>query len=609
MPTLRPAAAAVFLACCTFACAPKKSSRSEPPEAKGEAAARPAEDGAPLAVEHPVEWTDVDLRVEDLDALLATWAKMSVWWDKPPATPPDGRAEFESILLSLGAGPSLASSLDYAGVHEAVVSFPQPEQQDVADEKYRLAARIAVTDAGGFLGGLPPSLAPRSLGGGLWELSLDSERFLVREQAAAVEIGASERDLERARALPHPADPPYRIVASVSNLAEADVDPAPLFGLHEGDPRAERVAEVIRGIERIGFAVDLGPDQDLRAQLSVDAPVEKLGLEPLGGPLDAPGAVEQALPFAPIFAVEAAVKDAKAAYDMVAANVPVAEIPDPFGALAKRALDHFGTLAGLATERSLLALFVDDRGDVTVLLSARVRDPAAARDAARELLALLDEAAAAQNDLVGNDAKAKIRSKLRKNGWTAGSAKADVLTVTMPKDADVEATMLASFFDKGRIHLATWVHEDRLMLAVGAGARKLASGLGRRLGRGKPTGPWRPLELARADGGCQVCVGIDVDGFVGLLLRLSSDETDDAARRKALLADARALTRRRDHLHAGAGLRLAPGKGIVRSRVAKDALFPARDHVEALLAALERLDQVPPPAEGTGGGAPPPAKP
>ncbi|RMG96656.1 MAG: hypothetical protein D6705_10605 [Deltaproteobacteria bacterium] len=574
----------------SLGCAPKKKDAPRPTSPEAAPTADDHADAAPLSVEHPVAWTDVDVRIENLDAHLQTWSKLSVWWEKPPAAPPDARAEFESLLLGLGAGPSLPASIDYKGAHEVVFSYPQPDQRAVASEKYRLAGRLAVTDVAGFLEGLPPSLAPRPLGGGLWELAIDQDRLLLREQAGALEVGASERDLERAHDLPHPADPPYRFVASISGLAEADVDPGPLFGLPEGDPRAERLADVVRGIERMALAADFGPDRDLRLAFTVDAPVEKLGLEPLGAPLTAPGPVEAAFPAEPLLVVETSLRDAKPAFEMLRKGLPVDEIPDPFGALLRSGLDHLGRIVELSTDRGLGAMFLDERGNSTLLLAARVRDAAAAGRSARGLLETLESAAKAQNDLVGNDPKAKFRAKLARGGWTVGSTKADVLTITPPKDADVEHTPISTYFDRSRFHVAAWVQDEHVFVVMGAGARKIATGLARNLGRSDRQ-PWASLELARAEGGCQVCLGLEGNGIMRLLLAITAGDTKDEARSKKLWKKVRALARRKERLAAGLALNLVPGKGTARGQVAKSALYPPREYVEALLDATKLLDE------------------
>ncbi len=590
-------------ACCAFACSPKKPSPPPKAPAANEAAGqRPIQ---PVEVERPVAWTDVDVRIESLGALLDTWAPFSVWFEHAPASPPDGRAEFESLLLSLGAGPSLGAALDYDGVHETVFSYPHPDDRDVAPAPYRFAARIAVTDARGFLQGLPSSLAPRDLGGGLFEVVSGDDRFVLREQHDAVEIASAERELDRAKALPTNPEPRFRIHASLSNLPPADLDPAPLLGLREGDPRAEKLARVLRETTQVAGAADLGPDRDLRLWFGAKAPFEDLGLDPLGPAMKDPSPLEAAFPYEPAVAVEVSVAEAAKALEPMMAALPIDELPEPFGSLARKGLERLRALASLASGRALMALFFDEKHEATVLLAVGVSDEAKARAEARGLLELFDELARAQNDLVGGDAKARIKARLAHDGVRVGKTKADLLSVTAPKDADVEHLPLAPFFRKGRAEVAAWTQDRYLLVAIGAGSRALGGRLGRALAGKKGGAPASALALARADGGCQVCVGLELETLLRLSLYAEAGNTRDGARRKTLEKMARSLAARDERLAVGIGAVVEDDRGALRVRVPKASLFPPRSYVEALREAFDRiLDEHPPPAADGSARAP-----
>ena len=576
MPRLLPAkivtALAVLLA--APACAKKTpppavtvvEDEAAPPGAdagEGDVVADPAGPRAqPRPQGQPVQ---VQASVAGLGDLLQLVKLATTAWN--PKSPIDASAWVQAALLQFGYGPGLWNNLDLAGVLAIDSAF----YPDAPTTDLRLVGSLAVVNAKAVMEGMPSGQRPQPLGNGTWELVQGDLRVLLREKPRTLEFALTPADLERAAGVAAAAAGGRRLKLHAADLPPGMLAADGLPGLPAGLRR--QVSAVLREAKSAALELDAGTDRDLVLELSADAPFERLGLGPLGPARAQPTALEARLPAGPALVVAIPWGSPELLHKLLDNLQKVADQLGG-GALqgaAKQALSAGHALLDQVQHDVVFAVYLGPKGEATALLAADVKSEDAARKAALDLLTASSGAVTAFNALGGDKKDSSFAVALKPGGVKAGAAKADLLTLGLPKNMAREAADLRQVLDaKQQLELVAVVTGGGAALAVGADARGLAAAVADGARKTSLAGD-SGLVLARAASkGCHFCVGLDPAGFARLVFQGNAKLRDDKARLKELEAAAAVVTRLGGAL--GFGLKLEPGHGALAGGLKKSLL-------------------------------------
>ncbi len=563
---------------------------AETPEAgvsASDADARPAK-----VVKRPIERYRVDASVEGLGDLLDATAKVQGW--VPDGEPIHPRADLEAALLGIGFGPGFLANLDLDGLHAAVFEYPHTGQAAAASDN-RLAGVVSVKDARKVIQNMPASMRPQPLGGGLWELMADSVRYLMREQAQWIEFGMVQEDLDRAAQIPASVGTGRRVRLAASNIPADDLDPGELFGLDRSTKLGRQLSEIAQGLNSIRVELDLGTQRDFQLFGSVEAPFEMLGLEPLGPPRTNPTSLEGRLPADPAVVATLSFGDPKLLHDVLERNIPLDKItrslPGDLANLAKRAMNHIHETLDQVTHDVVAAVYLTPKGTAALVIAAGIKDDGKGRAAVRGINEVLHDALKVQARLEGADNPDRMSVIFKPDGLRFTGASADHFVVSLPKRVQDDARALGPFLaSKARLDVVSFVEKGTAVVAIGAGARKIAAEVARNItkpGR-KTLGTDRGLEAVRSGfAGCQLCITADPVELLRLrFLTLQATQEDTAARKeiKQALAKLRKL-----HLAGGPGfgITVVAGRATAALAIPRSLLFAPKDEAQTVVNLVE----------------------
>ena len=577
------------------ACADKKAkTRVElaEPESEGATPGEASSDQALPAEHAPVRKIHLRASLQNPADLLAAALKLSKSWSKEGSDAeslPEPMAMLELVLSQAGFGPGFLEGLDLSGTFVSDAAWPQPGQPHARPNDFELSAYIPTVDGKRVIDALPPDLSPQPRGQDIWEIGGASlgrgTELLLRKRERHIELGSQMADLDRAPSLLEDIDSNTSLQLRAWGLPADDIDPSPLLTDLPASSR-EAWAEVIRETTALTGELDLGTDRDLIVSAGAEAPVEKVGSGYFGPKLRDSGTLTPLLPPKPVIAFEVAFGDA-ATYQQALDRFPTEELPPPFDEAAEQLLSANKMILEQIKDRAVSAMYMDEKGNASLLLAAHIGDEEKTRAALRRIYEALESSLVKHKKSVASDPKMRYRVTYRPDGLTFGKGKVDRFAVTLPPAAtDEMGPELEALFGKKkpRIEVVSFVRDDFVVITAGAGSRRLMSQVHKRLiEEGKPSLASDPgLTLARkTTDGCQVCIAVDPKAFVRF--GLSVDNPKGRAAHERSLAELEVSGQ-----IAGAFL-MEPGRVEGGFGVSKELLYAPPKVLRALYDALNAV--------------------
>lgn len=530
--------------------------------------------------------------VEGLGDLLALVKQATTAWN--PKNPIDASAWIQAALLQLGYGPGMWNGLDLTGVMAVDTAF----HPDIPTADLRVIGSVASQNPKTIMEGMPSNRRPQPLGNGMWELIHGDLRMLLREQPKSLEFALTQSDLERAGGLAKSAAGGRRLKVHASDLPAGMLSADTIQALPAGLRR--QVSGVLREATSASFELDAGTDRDLILELAADAPFERLGLSPLGAARTQPTALEGRLPAGAALVVAMPWGTPELLHKMVDNMAKQAgQLGGAFEAPVRSVIAASHSILDQLHNDVVFAVYPGPRGEVTLLIAADVKDEAAARKAAHEILATANAAVTAFNTLGGDKKEASFTVTLKDKGIKSGAVEGELFTLGLPKnmanDLEDARPLLTS---KDQIELTAVVAGGSAVVTIGFDARKLAGDVagGLKTARRSSLASDGGLVLARtASKGCHFCVGIDPVGFARVAVFADKELRNDKARNKQLDAAAAVVSRLGGAL--GFGLRLEAKKGALAGGLKKSLLVLSPADAAQVGKLWESMAPAPPTAE------------
>jgi hypothetical protein len=524
----------------------------------------------------------VNVSVEAVDDIMAGVKKMSESW--MPGTAVDPAADAQAMLLAIGFGPGFWGNIDFSAKHAVWIAGSNPDNM-------QMAGSLAVIDGKKLLDSTPPDFRPQPLGEGMYELTQDGERMLLRDAGKELLFGYTTEDIDRASKLRAKIGEGRRFRARATDIPVDEFDPIAALDLPRGVPWVDALAEVLRELEAAQLEVDFGTDRDAELVASAQAPFHKLGLGPIGKPRAAATGLEGKLPGDPVFVAAMSWGDPALVHTVLDKTMPPA--PPPFDKMAKQAIDSMHIVLDQVKDDFVIAMYVDNKGRSTLVMAADVKDEAKTLEGVRGLNDVIVQGVDAQKMLAGKNTAQAFDAKLGKDKVKLGKAKADLLTITIPKTFEEDFEPARSFLLKNKLESYTMVTEGTAVIAIGAGAKSVISDVGRSLGKARRDSLAQDEGLGRlrkAMGGCQICVSGDPMAYFTFRLQHLRDTSED----KNVVKDAKAKLAEVGKLDAlgapGLGVKVADTDASLAVVVPQTLLFAAPKTSEMLLGLVEFLD-------------------
>ncbi|MEM9453460.1 MAG: hypothetical protein AAGF11_04725 [Myxococcota bacterium] len=502
----------------------------------------------------------------------------------------DPKAELQANLLGMGFGPGFLTNIDLDGLH--AFSMATPADGGRAEDT-SLSASMAVFDARKLIDNMPQSQRPSPLGEGMWELAVDTVRVLMREQGKELLVGFSVDDVDSAGKLRGEASSSSRIRLKATNIPVDDIDPAAVLEDLPSDSKlVQDLAEVLRQLEAVTFEIDAGTTRDFYTTVGAIAPFSKLGLGPIGTPRTSATALESRLPADPVFAATLSWGDPALLHTMLG-SLPIADVPDPVKGMVEKAVASAHSLLDQIATDVVIALYLDKKGQATIVLAADVKDEAKAKAALQGVHEVLNEGIETQATMAGKNKDGAFSAKLELNGMKVAGGKADRLTVKIPKGFQADVRMAQMFLRKNSLEAISHVDQGTAIMAIGAGARGLVTDVAKNLGksRSKSLATNAGLEgVRKAMGGCQICVAGDPLSYFRVRLMLARDQSDDKAVAKEAGRQIYALSKVDSFGWPGAGIKVEPDQAAMGMVIPQTSLFAPRASVEKVQAVSEFIN-------------------
>ena len=505
--------------------------------------------------------------VEGLGDLLALVKQATTAWN--PKNPIDASAWIQAALLQFGYGPGMWNALDLGGIMAVDTAF-HPE---IPTADLRLIGSVAATNPKAIMEGMPSGRRPQPLGNGLWELIHGDLRMVLREQPKALEFALTQPELERAAGLVTAAAGGRRLKVHAADLPPGMLSADTVQMLPAGLRR--QVSAVLREATTASIEMDAGTDRDLILELAAEAPFERLGLSPLGAARTATTGLEGKLPAGAALVVAMPWGSPELLHKMVDnAQKQASQLGGAFETQVKSVISASHSVLDQVQNDVVFAVYPGPRGEMTLLIAADVKDEAATRKAAHEILMTANAAVTAFNALGGDKKEASFTVTLKDKGIKSGAVEGELFTVGLPKnmaqDLGDARPLLTS---KDQLELAAVVAGGSAVVTIGFDARKLASDVADGLKGARKTSLAANggLVLARvASKGCHFCVGVDPVGLARVAMFADKTMRNDKARNKQLDAAATVVARIGGAL--GFGLRLEAKKGALAGGLKKSLL-------------------------------------
>lgn len=500
----------------------------------------------------------------------------------------DPRAQLGALLLGSGFGPAFLSNIELDGVHAFALAVPPRGGESMRD--LELAGSVAVRNGRALLEAMPASFQPQPLGDGAWELRLDDAMLMLREAPGELRLGLTPRDLTLAAELDRRPSPGRRIRARVEDLPTELLSPeqSPWIGQIPG------LDKVIAEAKAVEIELDYGTDRAFQLMTTVMAPFHMLGVEPIGTPRSTPTALEQRLPADAFFAATMSWGDPTLVHSSIDRLIPLDQIPDPFGQIAKQAVQGVHGLLDQISNDVVMALYVAKNGDATLLVAADVKADAEAAVGLRQVSDSVVQAIEAYAVMQGKNDAAKFKIEFKSGSVPLGKVKADRMTVRIPQDFRADLDAMETFIEKDTVEIISWVSGQTAVLAIGAGAKTVAGDIAKSLGKprkGSLAQDQGLQDIRTAMGGCQFCASFDIVDYLRFRLQLLGatrpKDKEVQKRTKALLA---ALAKAEVTGDPSLGVRVEREQGAIGMFVPKTLMFTGHEAIEVVTEANTYVD-------------------
>ncbi|MCA9696865.1 MAG: hypothetical protein KC431_05020, partial [Myxococcales bacterium] len=346
----------------------------------------------------------------------------------------------------------------------------------------------------------------------------------------------------------------------------------------------------------VELLADFGTDRDLTGLVQASAPFERLGLDPIGPATQAPSALAKAMPPDAIGVWLMPWGDPGMLHQILDKRIPVNEIPAPFDGYAGDVIKGLHGVLGAVDKEVLMAPYLDDKGNMTLVFAASVKDEDGARAAVRQIFTAADKAFTDHIALTGTSPDHTYKVSFKKDGVKAGKFKGDLFTLTVPKDKQKDLEDAAWFVGKKpQLEVAVVVADGKLVMAMGVGQKSFMSALGKRLGKAGDGGleAGGGLALARKlSNGCQYCVAIDpIEAAEFAFMVVANNQDDPEEVRKAAKAALAKVGKLGIDGEVALAARFGTGQGAFGFGMPKGLLFTDSDKVKALVELFKSIDE------------------
>lgn len=522
--------------------------------------------------------------LEFIRTATATWA---------PETAVNPEAQIQAMLLQFGYGPGLWSNLNLDGVMAVEAEFPPPGSHMVVNN--RLVGSLATVNASKLIEAVPMTHRPQPLGNGLYEWVGDDVRLLFREQAASLEFGLDMASLDAANALAQSSTSGPRVSMTAWDFPTEDISLSRLLELPRNLQLSRTLDEIAAGMKSASFGFDAGLKRDIQLTVSAEAEFGRLGLGPLGSPRTSATKIEQHLPGGAVSVLAMPWGSPEMLHKTLDRAVPIEQVPAPFDAMARDAMTAVHQILDGIRDDVLFAMYLSPRGEATIVLAAGVSDEAAARAGIRGIADTITRAVQAYSALSGGQADASFKTTWKPEAARLPRGKADLLTVTFPKNMQRELESAAPFLRK-KNNLDVYLHVDGelAVVAFGGGAKKFLSQLGKTPKDSLASDAG--LALARqSSGGCHFCLSVDPLASIRMFLTFARLDPSDTSKdeRKRIDQALKSLAKVELEGGAGAGLRLDAKEGAFGMGLSHTMVVPPKATVDKLMGIIEKLEKRP----------------
>lgn len=529
------------------------------------------------------------------DMLDAGGQLLNMWVPPEPGAPPiDLRSFLEVSLVQEGFGPGFLESLDLDGIHAAELAFPHEGQPGTTDADVELRVAMSAIQPVRAIESLPAAMQPQPIGNNVWQLVEDDAKLLFRANQDALEIAMSMADLDVAGGLRQKvsvgANQP-RLQIRASNLPPGEIDVSDMIPL---PPELSKpLSSILNETTAVEFAADFGTNRDLYGRFGATAPFERLGLDPIGPATQNPSALAKALPGDAMFVALMPWGDPAMLHRILDKQIPVDQIPAPFDGYVDEVVKGMHGVLGQIRSEVLLALYLDSKGQLTIVLASEVSDEKAALKAMREVWGAAEKAFGDHIALTGSSKEHAYSVSFKEGAVKAGKAKADLFTLTVPKSKQADLADASWFLgSKPKFEVSTVAVDGKLVVAIGVGHKAFMTELGRSLGKGEGLEADGGLALARkVTGGCQYCIALDPEEFGAMAFTVYANDPDEPAEVRKAAKDALAKLDKIDlDGQVALALRLDANQGELGFGIPKSLLFAEPAKVKALLELMDSID-------------------
>lgn len=548
-------------------------------------------DSKPAVVAEPepaAERIVVSGSLEGLDDIFASFKKFSDSYMPDQATDP--AAEIQAMLLGQGFGPGFWANIDLGGTHTFTSATPVSGGRP---EDTSLAASVAVVDARKLIENMPQSQRPEPLGDGMWKLVVDTTNLLMREQGKELLLGFSTADVDSASKLRGKVRAGARLQVRATNIPTDDIDPAAVLDeLPADNPLVKKLSEILKELDAVVLDLDIGTTRDFQLRAGAVAPFHKLGLDPIGKPRAASTALEARLPADPVFVTTLSWGDPALLHALVD-KVPMDQVPEPVQGMVKKAIASTHALLDQVANDVAIAMYIDKKGQATFVIAADVRDDAKTKAAFQGVHQVLAEGVQTQATMAGSNKDAAFSAKLDLDGLKVGSAKADRLTVKIPKGFKEDTRKARMFLRKDALDVITHVDQGTAIMAIGAGARAVVTDVAKSLGKTRKSSlaQHTGLEnLRKSMGGCQICTSGDPLDYLRFRLILVRDDAEDKAVVKKAGEHMYTLSKVGSIGEVGAGIKVEAEAASFGMTIPQSTIYAPRASVEKLTTINDFVD-------------------
>ena len=589
MSTARPLVAlgAATLMLGLTACKPKQPVQPTPPATAAEPVEPVAQDEPAAEPEADVEKVEVRATLENPEDLINALTDLQKRID--PSNAQDPLVMLRGSLLAQGFAPAFLDNIRLDGLHTAWFAFPA--EQGAGPDAIDLAASVDVKNAGKVINATPSNFKAQPLGDGVFEIRLDNSQVLLQDAGKELLIGLSQEDLKKAPGLRADAGKGRRLRARAWNLPMDDLDPLEVLGIPRDVPFVAQLAAIAKEMDAVELEVDFGTKKQLEVVTKVEAPWEKLGLSPIGKARKKATALEKVLPANAFFVTTLSWGNPKVLHKTIDQNIRVGQIPPPFSDIAAKALKGAKTLLNQVSNDVVLAFYVDAKGQAAVVLAADVKNDDKTRNGMRKIDEAIAEALQAHATLQGKNNNAKFKVDVKKEGLRMAGVKADRVTIRIPKDFQDDFDNFGPFLKKNAVESVSFVKNGVAVLAIGAGARGVATAAAKGVAKAPASSLANDagLRALRAGmGGCQVCATVDFTKYLQFRLLLLEKSGDKGVAKEAKTH--RTKVAKLDGVDAGAGLRFKKSKGVAGLVVPKKTIQLSADRVKELMTINEFIE-------------------